>query len=114
MVTTKKFVPALLAAAMYILCVGVGIVHASTFGSVQGKVTDASGQPVAGVKISLAGEGTVTTDKSGSYVLDGIDPGQYQMDATKKGYQETSITVTIVQDVPQELDLTLTPQQDAK
>ncbi len=114
MVTTKKFVPALLAAALFILCIGVGIVHASTFGSVQGKVTDASGQPVAGVKILLAGEGTVTTDKSGSYVLDGIDPGQYQMDATKAGYQKTSITVTIIQDVPQEVDLALTPQPGTK
>ena len=114
MVTTKKFVPALLAAAMFILCVGVGIVHASTFGSVQGNVTDASGQPVAGVKISLAGEGSVTTDKSGSYVLDGVDPGQYQMDVTKKGYQNQSVTVTITQDVPQEVYLALTPQQSAK
>ena len=114
MVKTKKFVPVLLAAAVFILCVGAGIVHASTFGSVQGKVTDTSGQPVAGAKISLSGEGSVTTDKSGSYVLDGIDPGQYQMDATKKGYQKTSISVTITQDVPQEVDLTLTPQLDTK
>ncbi len=114
MVKTKKFVPVLLAAAVFILCVGAGIVHASTFGSVQGKVTDASGQPVAGAKISLSGEGSATTDKSGSYILDGIDPGQYQMDATKKGYQKTSISVTITQDVPQEVDLTLSPQSDAK
>ena len=114
MVTTKKFVPVLAAAAMFLLCVGVGIAHASTFGSVQGRVTDASGQPVSGVKISLPGEGTVTTDKSGAYILDGIDPGQYQMEATKKGYQKTSLTVTITQDVPQEPDLTLTPQPDAK
>ncbi len=114
MVTTKKFVPVLLAAAMFILCVGAGIVHASTYGSVQGRVTDASGQPVAGVKLSLAGEGSVTTDKSGAYILDGIDPGQYQMEATKKGYQDQAITVTITQDVPQELDVTLTPQPDTK
>ena len=114
MVTTKKLVPVLVAAALFILCVGAGIVHASTFGSVQGRVTDSSGQPVAGVKISLSGEGTVTTDKSGAYVLDGVDPGQYQMDATKTGYQKTSLTVTITQDVPQELDLPLTPQANAK
>ena len=114
MVTTKKFMPVLLAAALFILSVGGSSVHASTFGSVQGKVTDASGQPVAGVKISLAGEGSVTTDKSGAYALDGIDPGQYQMDTTKKGYQKTSISVTITQDVPQEIDLTLIPQPDTK
>ena len=114
MVTTKKFVPVLLAAAMLVSCVGAGMVRASTFGSVQGRVTDASGQPVAGVKVSLSGEGSATTDKSGAYVLDGIDPGQYQMAVTKTGYQNQSVTVTITQDVPQELDLTLTPQQDAK
>ncbi len=114
MVTTKKFVPVLLAAAVFISGIGAGIVHASTFGSVLGRVTDASGQPVAGVQISLAGEGSVTTDKSGSYILDGIDPGLYEMKAAKKGYQDQSISVTVTQDVPQEVDLTLTPQQNAK
>ena len=106
MTKTKKFTTVLFSAAAA-LCLSAGMVLASTFGSVQGKVTDASGQPVAGVKISLPGEGTVTTDKSGFYNLDGIDPGTYQVEATKKGYQKSDVTVTITQDVPQELDLTL-------
>ena len=107
MVKTKLFSPGVWGTALAVLGLSVSMVHASTFGSVQGKVTDAAGSPVAGVKISLAGEGSVTTDKSGSYVLDGIDPGVYQVDATKKGYQKTTVSVTITQDVPQELDLTL-------
>ena len=114
MVKTKLFSPALLASAALMLSLGAGMVHASTFGTMQGKVTDASGQPVAGVKISLAGEGSVSTDKSGSYILDGIDPGTYQLEATKNGYQKSTLSVTILQDVPQEVDVTLTPQQGAK
>ena len=110
---TKKFTTVLFSAAAA-ACLSAGMAFASTFGTVQGKVTDASGKPVAGVKLSLAGEGSVTTDKSGSYDLDGIDPGTYQMEATKKGYQKSTISVTILQDVPQEVDVTLTAQPDKK
>ena len=113
MTKTKKFATIIFSAAAA-ACLSAGMAYASTFGSMQGKVTDASGQPVAGVKISLAGEGNVTTDKSGSYNLDGIDPGTYQVEATKTGYQKSTLTVTITQDVPQELDLTLSPQAAAK
>ncbi len=109
MVKTKLFLPVLLPAAALMLCLSIGIARASTFGTVQGKVSDAAGQPVAGAKITLPGAGTVTTDKSGAYVLEGIDPGDYQVEATKKGYRKSSVTVTIVQDVPQEVDITLNP-----
>lgn len=107
MVKTKLFFPSLLLAAALLLSVSLGIARASTFGTVQGKVSDAAGKPVAGVKINLPGAGSVTTDKSGSYTLDGIDPGEYHLEAAKKGYQKSSVTVTIVQDVPQEVDITL-------
>ena len=113
MMKTKKFTTVLFSAAAA-ACLSVGMAFASTFGTVQGKVTDASGQPVAGVKLSLAGEGTVTTDKSGSYILDGVDPGTYQMEATKAGYQKSTVSVTVIQDVPQEVDVTLTSQSDTK
>lgn len=110
MVKTKLFLPALfVVAAALMLFLSVGSVHASTVGTVQGKVTDAAGQPVAGVKVSLPGAGSVTTDKSGAYILEGIDPGEYQVEATKAGYQKSSVKVTIIQDVPQEVDLTLSP-----
>lgn len=107
MTKTKKFTTVFIAAGVA-ACLSAGMAFASTFGSMQGKVTDASGQPVAGAKVSLAGEGAATTDKSGFYNLDGIDPGTYQVEATKKGFQKSTLTVTITQDVPQELDLTLT------
>ena len=100
---TKLF---LTAAALAALLGGIGA-QASTFGSVQGKVTDPAGKPLAGVKVTLAGGGSATTDKSGSYDLEGIDPGDYQLKAAKAGYQTTSVNVTITQDVPQEADLTL-------
>ena len=108
MVKTKLFLPVLLSVAL-MLCLSIGIVRASTFGTLQGKVTDAAGKPVAGVKVNLpgGGGGSVTTDKSGSYTLDGIDPSEYTVEVTKKGYQSQSLKVTITQDVTQELDFTL-------
>lgn len=109
MVKTKWFMPAVFAALM--LCLSIGLVRASTFGTLQGKVTDAAGQPVAGVKINLPGGGSVATDKSGAYTLDGIDPSEYTLEATKKGYQSQSLKVTIIQDVTQEVDITLKSAQ---
>ncbi len=109
MVKTKQFSPVFLVIAALILCLSLSVAHASTFGTVQGRVTDTAGQPVAGAKITLPGAGSVTTDKSGAYTLEGIDPGEYQLEAVKKGYQKSSVEVTIIQDVPQEVDITLSP-----
>ena len=106
---TKLFSPVLLIAAALMLCLSISIAHASTFGTVQGKVTNAAGQPIAGAKITLPGAGSVTTDKSGTYTLEGIDPGEYQLETAKTGYQKSSVKVTIIQDVPQEVDITLDP-----
>lgn len=106
---TKLFLPIFLFAAGS-LGISLAAVQASTFGSLSGKITDAAGKPVAGVKVTLAGEGAATTDKSGEYQLDGIEPGGYQVQAVKKGYRTASISVTVVQDVPQEADLTLSLQ----
>jgi len=102
---TKLFSSIVLAATALTFC--AGIAFASTFGSVQGKVTDTAGKPLAGVEVNLPGGGSVTTDKSGFYDLEGIEPGVYSLDASKKGYQKASMSVTITQDVPQEIDLTL-------
>ncbi len=105
---TKLFLPILGAGVALTLL--TGLAHASTFGSIRGRVTDTAGKPVAGAKVTLAGGGSVATDKSGDYDLEGIDPGAYQMEAVKKGYKTSSASVTITQDVPQELDLTLSAQ----
>ena len=111
MVKTKLFWSAFSVTATLALGLSGGAVWASTFGTVQGKVTDAAGKPVAGVQVALPGGGSVTTDKSGFYDLEGIEPGEYQLQASKKGYQKTSLDVTITQDVPQEVDVTLSAPQ---
>lgn len=105
---TKLFLPILSGGTALMLL--AGLAHASTFGGIRGHITDAAGKPVAGAKVTLAGGGSVTTDKSGDYDLEGIDPGAYQMETVKKGYKTSSASVTITQDVPQVIDLTLSAQ----
>ena len=62
-------------------------------GIVQGTVTDASGAPLPGVLVSLAGdrgEQTAITDAEGSYRFAGIVPGNYTVRAVLEGFQEAA------------------------
>lgn len=63
--------------------------------SIQGQVTDSSGQPIrkAGVTLKRAGGGTpsqasytATTDTDGRYSFDNITPGGYTLDFERVGY----------------------------
>jgi hypothetical protein len=55
-----------------------------------GKVTNTiTGQPIAGVLVSLNGL-EVYTDAAGNYILEDLDPGEYVLQFSKEGY-ETAI-----------------------
>ncbi len=54
------------------------------------KVTDA-GQPVAGAKVKVKGDGSKTTGKSGT-VLFSLSPGKHKAKASKKGYAPAAAT----------------------
>lgn len=56
-------------------------------GSVTGTVTDSDDLPIEGVDIELSTEGdtdpyTATTDEDGTYTVEGVDAGEYTLDAT--------------------------------
>ena len=59
-------------------------------GTIAGRVTDASGAPVAGAVVSAVNAGTgqtsnTTTDANGSYVLAGLRPANYTIRTTVGG-----------------------------
>jgi hypothetical protein len=69
-------------------------------GSIEGVVKDqAAGMPLAGVSVTVAGEGvtkTVTTGKDGRYALKGLSPGRYSALFVfgKTRYKRTDLLVT--------------------
>ncbi|MGM7702002.1 carboxypeptidase regulatory-like domain-containing protein [Pseudalkalibacillus sp. Hm43] len=70
-------------------------------GSVIGTITDTDGNPLSNVVIRVVDDtgflvGTVLTDSNGTYVFDGLAPGNYTITAIAAGFQSAS-TGAIVQ-----------------
>ena len=59
--------------------------------SISGKVTDSSGQPLPGVTISDVDGHTATTVTDGTYILSGLPPGVYMLQASLEGYTFNSL-----------------------
>jgi thermitase len=65
-------------------------------GAITGSVTDAEdGSPVAGAVVS-DGTRTTTTDASGEYTITGVPVGNYQVNASKEGYESSSLMATVL------------------
>ncbi len=69
-------------------------------GRMEGRVTDASGAPLAGVTVKLVlperGGGTnVTTDRKGRWVLGGIAAGTWHIDFERAGYAGRKVSVNL-------------------
>lgn len=74
-------------------------------GSISGRVTDNSENPIQGATISAsgtAGYGSAETDSNGYYIIsEGLDTGSYTVSATASGYNPSSpinVTVTVNQE----------------
>ena len=67
---------------------------AQATGRVSGSVTDASGAPLAGVAITSEGLGTLS-DQNGRYTLDNVPAGAHQVRASRLGYAESTLPVTV-------------------
>lgn len=70
------------------------MVAQSTFGAINGRVTDASGAAVGGAKVEALNQATgetrsATTDSVGEYRFLNIDPGQYTITASAPQFTET-------------------------
>ena len=77
-------------------------------GSLEGTVTDAASQPVAGVNITLgdAGRGGLTAD-DGTYLISGIPAGSQTVRFTRIGYGTEEVEVAIADGEITRLDVTL-------
>jgi len=79
-------------------------------GSITGSVTDAeNGSPIAGATVS-GGTRTATTDATGKYTIANVPPGNYQVTASKSGYESSMSAVTIVSGGTAVMNFSLNPK----
>jgi len=75
-------------------------------GKISGQVTDVNGSAISGAQVS-DGSRTALTDALGTYTIDNIPPGGYQVVASKEGYQSSSWTVSVLQGTTAVADFSL-------
>ena len=70
-----------------------------TQGRMEGKVVDASGQPIVGatLKLELPGRGgtTLKSDKKGKWAIGGIAAGNWNLDVSAEGFVTKQVTVSL-------------------
>ncbi len=84
----------------------------SQVGKLRGKVTDKeTGDPIAGVNILIEGsDRSISTDLDGDYILIGLPPGTYSVQAEYVGYQRLVCSnVRILSNLTTTLDIQLKP-----
>jgi len=78
-------------------------------GKISGQVTDAKdGSAISGAQVS-DGSRTTLTDALGSYTIDNVPPGSYQVVASKPGYQSSSLTVAVLSGTTAVANFSLAP-----
>jgi Carboxypeptidase regulatory-like domain/Putative zinc-finger len=78
----------------------------------RGEVTDASGASIPGVSVVVTNlltqvSRTATTDPTGHYLVDSLDPGTYTLEAEAPGFKPQQVSVTLNPTQQSEKDLTL-------
>lgn len=72
--------------------------EAQLTGAVEGTVTDDSGRPLEGALVearNVSGAKSATSGKDGTYRIDGLAHGQYDVKASKGGFAPKTVQVTI-------------------
>ena len=87
------------------------IVKADTSQSLTGTVVDANtGKAVSDAKVSLEGQDqSATTDSQGTFKIDGVSAGNYQISVTADGYKDFEGKITVGAQM-QPLSIKLTPK----
>lgn len=91
----------------------VGFGQTSNQGAIVGTVKDPNGSVIAAVTITMTNvdtgvSRTITTDESGNYRIDFLQPGNYRLQAEGTGFQKTEIPQVVVQvNELQRLDINL-------
>ena len=66
-------------------------------GDIEGSVVDENGDPVIGAAVTIEGYST-TTDENGNYSFTDIPVGNYTVTVKKSGYEDASVTVSVLTD----------------
>jgi iron complex outermembrane receptor protein len=65
-------------------------------GAIRGKVTTSDGQPAVGVNVTLKNTRKSTfTDEEGNFIINGLEPGDYQLEISLVGYETKQENITI-------------------
>ena len=101
--TSRPMVPALVVFVLF--------AHQASAATVAGRVADPDGRPVAAAHVIVAGSiGTVAegrTDVNGSFSLDTIAAGAYEVRVFADGFQADPIAITVAAEDTRNLDVTL-------
>jgi hypothetical protein len=75
---------------------------------VTGRVTNKSGQPLAGARVSLQGSGVTTITKpNGEFVLDSLPSGTQALEVRKLGYGAEEVALELASGAPQTVAVTM-------
>ena len=92
----------LLVSAVLVVTTSLSLHGQSTFGTVDGSVTDSSGASVAGAQVTLTNTGTQEkrtqpTGNEGLYQFVNVAPGNYRLDVEKAGFKHFTRNDVVVQ-----------------
>src|ERR1700687_1864450 len=112
---TSSKLQTLLLAVVLILTSSLSLHGQSTYGTVDGTVTDPSGAALPGAQVTLTNKGTQekhtqTTGGEGSYQFVNVIPGEYRLDIEKSGFKHfgrTNVVVQVQQDTHIDAALTV-------
>jgi len=111
----KKYLTVLIAVAFLITLFFIfscePTTESSTTGDISGKLLDAtSSQPISGASITTSPvTSSKTTDVEGKYLIEGVEPGTYTVQASKSGYKTNSTTVNVIVGEEASADIQLSP-----
>ena len=116
----KKVLSAVAVVLSIVLCLGIAGVFVpslsaqTTFGSISGAVSDASGGSLEGAQVTITSLETgtkqsQTTGSDGLYQFSNLPPGRYRIESEKTGFKRTAQTEVVVQ-VQQTSNINLTMQ----
>jgi Fe(3+) dicitrate transport protein len=97
-----------------LLCLNMGILlaQASNRASLSGHIVDQNNADVSGAKVTLINssnraEINVTTESTGSFIIDNLAPGEYTLSVTGTGFSNTTQTISLTSNENRKITLTL-------
>lgn len=96
---------------MVLFCFGCSESEVDTFGGIAGTVADEiTGEPLAGVKVSLTPGGTSqVTGTEGNFLFDNIDPQEYTLTFTKDDYVSQTQKVSVKAGMASNVQISMEP-----